>query len=339
MRFSRKGIGGSNPLVSANKVSRDKKGVFVKIGVAGGAGFIGSNLVEHLVIQGHQVAVFDNLETGSLENLSGLDYEFVNGDLRDVDGIRNFLFDKEIQYLVHLGALGSVPRSIAQPRQSFESNAIATLNVLEAIKEAKIPMVFSSSSSVYGSNPKLPKSETDWLSPLSPYAASKMASEGMCLAFKESFNVSVTIYRLFNVFGPRQNPDGVYAAVLPKWIVAAFNQKPLVVFGDGEQKRDFTYVNDVVSILYKSILAKHNAKYPVNLAFGHSLTLNRILDVFKDYFGNVKIEYREARKGDVRNSESDATQLYRLHDGNVEVTSIEQGLMETFDWFKTYYKF
>ena len=311
----------------------------MKIGVAGGAGFIGSNLVEHLVVQGHQVAVFDNLETGSLKNLSGLDYEFVNGDLRDINAIKNFLSNKKIQHLVHLGALGSVPRSIAQPRQSFESNAIATLNVLEAIKEAKIPMVFSSSSSVYGSNPKLPKSETDWLSPLSPYAASKMAAEGMCLAFKESFNVSVTIYRLFNVFGPRQNPDGVYAAVLPRWIFAAFNQKPLVVFGDGEQRRDFTFVNDVVSILHKSILAEPNAKYPVNLAFGRSITLNRILEVFKDYFGDIEIEFQGVRKGDVRDSESDATQLYKLHDGNLQITSIEQGLIQTFDWFKTYYNF
>jgi UDP-glucose 4-epimerase len=311
----------------------------VRIGITGGAGFIGSNLAQHLVESGYSVSVLDNLETGFLSNLEGIDVNFVQADLKKLNDVESFFQTEEIEYCVHLGALGSVPRSIETPRASFEANAIATFNVLESIKKRSIPIIFTSSSSVYGKNPKLPKIEKDWLSPISPYAASKLAAEAMTLAFRESYEIPALVYRLFNVYGPKQNPDSLYAAVIPKWIFAAFKREPLVVYGDGEQKRDFTFVKDVISILSNSIRENHNADYPVNLAFGKPVALNEILSVFRSYFGEIKIDYRDVRKGDILNSESNPNALKELHNNKVILTSLEQGLFDTFNWFKKYYSF
>jgi UDP-glucose 4-epimerase len=309
----------------------------VRIGVTGGAGFIGSNLARHLVLTGHDVSIFDNLETGILNNLEGVKANLVRADLKNANEVEAFFQKEEIDYCIHLGALGSVPRSIDTPRASFEANAIATLNVLESVKKRSIPIIFSSSSSVYGKNPKLPKIEKDWLSPISPYAASKLAAEAMTLAFRESYGISTLVYRLFNVYGPKQNPDSLYAAVIPRWIFAAFKGEPLVVYGDGEQKRDFTFVDDVVQILSRSIRENHDADYPVNLAFGNPVTLNEIISVFKSYFGGIKVEYKEIRKGDIRNSESNPKALSDLHNNQIKETPLEKGLIATFDWYKEHY--
>lgn len=309
----------------------------MKVGITGGAGFIGANLVEFLANKGYEVAVIDNLETGNLDNLKASRHEFEFGDLRDLGTVRKFLSRTKVEHIVHLGALGSVPRSISQPRLSFFSNAVSTLNVLEAAKEFQLPITFSSSSSVYGKNPKLPKIETDWLAPISPYAASKVSAEALCMAFRESYELSVTIYRLFNVYGPRQNPESIYAAVLPKWIFAAFRKEPIIVFGDGEQKRDFTYVEDVISIIHNSIKERHNPNYPTNLAFGRPISLNKILDIFIEYFGKLEIQYHGIRKGDVRDSESNPEQLYKLHEEKIDITPLEVGLVRTFEWFKKNY--
>ena len=311
----------------------------MRVGITGGAGFIGSNLAQHLVKYGYTVSVLDNLETGFLSNLEGVNANLVRADLKNLSEVEGFFQKEEIDYCIHLGALGSVPRSIDTPRASFEANAIATLNVLESVKRRSIPIIFSSSSSVYGKNPKLPKIEKDWLSPISPYAASKLAAEAMTLAFRESYGISTLVYRLFNVYGPKQNPDSLYAAVIPKWIFAAFKGEPLVVYGDGEQKRDFTFVDDVVQILSRSIRENHDADYPVNLAFGNPVTLNEIIGVFKSYFGGIKVEYKEIRKGDIRNSESNPETLSELHDNQIKKTPLEVGLVATFDWFKKQYSF
>ena len=307
--------------------------------ITGGAGFIGSNLAQHLVKSGYTVSVLDNLETGFLSNLEGVNANLVRADLKNLNEVEGFFQKEEIDYCIHLGALGSVPRSIDTPRASFEANAIATLNVLESVKRRSIPIIFSSSSSVYGKNPKLPKIEKDWLSPISPYAASKLAAEAMTLAFRESYGISTLVYRLFNVYGPKQNPDSLYAAVIPKWIFAAFKGEPLVVYGDGEQKRDFTFVDDVVQILSRSIRENHDADYAVNLAFGNPVTLNEIIGVFTSYFGGIKVEYKEIRKGDIRNSESNPETLSELHDNQIKKTPLEVGLVATFDWFKKQYSF
>jgi UDP-glucose 4-epimerase len=311
----------------------------VRVGITGGAGFIGSNLAQHLVKYGYTVSVLDNLETGFLSNLEGVNANLVRADLKNLSEVEGFFQKEEIDYCIHLGALGSVPRSIDTPRASFEANAIATLNVLESVKRRSIPIIFSSSSSVYGKNPKLPKIEKDWLSPISPYAASKLAAEAMTLAFRESYGISTLVYRLFNVYGPKQNPDSLYAAVIPKWIFAAFKGEPLVVYGDGEQKRDFTFVDDVVQILSRSIRENHDADYAVNLAFGNPVTLNEIIGVFTSYFGGIKVEYKEIRKGDIRNSESNPETLSELHDNQIKKTPLEVGLVATFDWFKKQYSF
>jgi len=311
----------------------------VRVGITGGAGFIGSNLAKNLVGSGYSVSVLDNLETGPLSNLEGINTNFVRADLKNLYEVDSFFQKEKIEYCVHLGALGSVPRSIGNPRASFEVNAIATLNVLESVKKKSIPIIFSSSSSVYGKNPKLPKIEKDWLSPISPYAASKLAAEAMTLAFRESYGIPTLVYRLFNVYGPKQNPDSLYAAVVPKWIFAAFKGEALVVYGDGEQKRDFTFVDDVVQILTNSIKEKHDSDYPVNLAFGNPVTLNEILGVFKSYFGGIKVEYKQIRKGDIRNSESNPATLSNLHNNNINKTPLEVGLVATFEWFKKHYSF
>jgi UDP-glucose 4-epimerase len=315
------------------------KGSLVRVGITGGAGFIGSNLAQHLVESGYSVSILDNLETGFLSNLEGVNANLVRADLKNLDEVDEFFQKEKIDYCVHLGALGSVPRSIATPRASFEANAIATLNVLESVKKRSTPIIYSSSSSVYGKNPKLPKIEKDWLSPISPYAASKLASEAMTLAFRESYGISTLVYRLFNVYGPKQNSDSLYAAVIPRWIFAAFKGEPLVVYGDGEQKRDFTFVDDVVQILSRSIRENHDADYAVNLAFGNPVTLNEIIGVFTSYFGGIKVEYKEIRKGDIRNSESNPETLSELHDNQIKKTPLEVGLVATFDWFKKQYSF
>ena len=306
----------------------------MRVGITGGAGFIGSNLAQHLVESGYSVSILDNLETGFLSNLEGIDVNFFKGDLRNISEVDAFFQSEKIEYCVHLGALGSVPRSIENPRASFEANATGTLNVLESTKKRSVPIIFSSSSSVYGKNLRLPKIEKDWLLPISPYAASKLAAESMTLAFRESYGISALVYRLFNVYGPRQNPESLYAAVIPKWTLAAFKKEPLIVFGDGEQKRDFTYIGDVVEVISRSIRAKHDSDYPVNLAFGRPVTLNQIINIFQSYFGKINIEYRDRRRGDVRDSESNPETLNELHANKVIVTSVEVGLFNYFEWFR-----
>lgn len=199
--------------------------------------------------------------------------------------------------------------------------------------------MYSSSSSVYGSNLKLPKTEKDWMAPISPYAASKLAAESLTTAFGKSYGLPVITYRLFNVYGPFQNPESIYSAVIPKWIFAAFRKEPIVVFGDGEQKRDFTFINDVTHVFKKSIEEKHVSTDPINLAFGKSVTLNNILKVFKLYFGEIYLDYRDIRQGDIRNSESNPELLINLHKGDLTQTSISDGLLRTFEWYKSRYNF
>jgi UDP-glucose 4-epimerase len=311
----------------------------MRIGITGGAGFIGSNLAASLARSGHEISIFDNFETGFRKNIENLSVNVMQNDLRDMAAVNEFFSRFKIEYCVHLGALGSVPRSIENPRASFESNATATLNVLEAARISLTPVLFSSSSSVYGSNNNLPKIEKDWLSPLSPYAASKLAAESLILSFRKSYELPIAIYRLFNVYGPHQNSESLYAAVLPKWILAAFNNQPLVVFGDGEQRRDFTFVDDVIKVFENSVIEKHDIDYPINLAFGKPVTLNQILQIFKTYFGKIKVEYRDVRKGDIRDSESNPVSLMNLHDHKLIQTPLEIGLTSTFEWFKINYNF
>jgi UDP-glucose 4-epimerase len=305
----------------------------LRIAITGGAGFIGSNLAEMLLREGNEVLVFDNLETGSLENLDGLDVKFTKGDLCKVSDVGNFFSGNSIDYCVHLGAMGSVPRSIQNPRGSFEANVIGTFNLLDEARKLDIPVIYSSSSSVYGSNLKLPKTELDWQSPISPYGSFKASSEAMMMAFSRSYNLRVSVFRLFNVYGPRQNPIGAYSAVIPRWTLSGFKKEPITVYGDGNQKRDFTFVADVNKILYKVMKSEESDPMPVNLAFGSPVTLNQMLDVFREYFSDLKVNYEEPRKGDIRDSESDPAKLNSII-GDFKPTTLREGLLATFDWYK-----
>ena len=310
----------------------------MRIAISGGVGFIGSNLAQRLKSSGHQVYVLDNLETGKTDNVKEFEIDVCVGDLRDAETVRRFVSENHIEYFFHLGALGSVPRSVQYPRSSFSTNTISTLNVLEAVREKSIPLFFTSSSSVYGKNPVMPKIEKDWLSPISPYAASKAASEMLITSYRETFRLRTAIFRLFNVYGPRQNPDGSYAAVIPRWILAAFRNEPLIVYGDGEQKRDFTFVDDVTSIMVKSLDQLLDLEHPVNLAFGKPVSLNQVLDVFKQYFGDLNINYQEKRTGDIHNSSASTKKILDLFPDYSNPTSISEGLITTIEWYKKKFK-
>jgi len=310
----------------------------MKVAVTGGAGFIGSNLTAKLLSAGHQVSIFDNLETGNLENLSELQVDFVQGDLRNQSQVEEFFSNGNFEYCIHLGAMGSVPRSIEMPRTSFEANVLGTFNLLEAAKVASLPIIYSSSSSVYGSNLKLPKTEVDWQSPISPYGSFKASSEAMMMAYAKSYNLKVNVYRLFNVYGPRQNPHGAYSAVVPRWTLSAFKGEEIVVYGDGNQKRDFTYVDDVNDIFLKTMKKTEVEMLPVNLAFGVPITLNTMLKIFTEYFPNLKVSYSGIRKGDIRDSQSDPKKLQESI-GDFEPTKLRDGLFTTFDWFKNKFGF
>lgn len=305
----------------------------MRVAITGGAGFIGSNLAEMLLSEGHEVLVFDNLETGTLENLDGLNIKFTQGDLCNISEVRSFFSDNLIDYCVHLGAMGSVPRSIQNPRGSFEANVIGTFNLLDEARKLNIPVIYSSSSSVYGSNLKLPKTELDWQSPISPYGSFKASSEAMMMAFSRSYDLRISVFRLFNVYGPRQNPIGAYSAVIPRWTLSGFKKEPITVYGDGNQKRDFTFVNDVNKILYRVMKSEEFDPMPVNLAFGSPVTLNQMLDIFREYFSDLKVNYEEPRKGDIRDSESDPTKLQSII-GDFRPTTLRDGLLATFDWYK-----
>lgn len=310
----------------------------MRVAITGGAGFIGSNLAAMLLGGGHSVSVFDNLETGSREKLKGLEINFFEGDLRNSADLNRFLNQESFDYCVHLGAMGSVPRSIENPKDSFEANVFGTFNLLNEARRLGIPLIYSSSSSVYGSNLKLPKNELDWQAPISPYGSYKASCEAMMIAFSRSYDLKVDVFRLFNVYGSRQNPTGAYSAVIPRWTLAGFKKEQIQVFGDGNQKRDFTYVDDVNSILCMAMKSEKSDPMPVNLAFGNPVTLNQVLEIFKEYFNDLDVKYVDIRKGDIRDSESDPTKLRSLI-GDFKPTSLREGLFATFDWYKKQYGF
>jgi UDP-glucose 4-epimerase len=310
----------------------------VKVAVTGGAGFIGSNLTASLLEAGHQVSIFDNLETGNLENIENLDVEFVKGDLRNQSEVQDFFANRNLEYCIHLGAMGSVPRSIENPRTSFEANVLGTFNLLESARIARVPIIYSSSSSVYGSNLKLPKEELDWQSPISPYGSFKSSSESMLMAYGKSYDLKINIFRLFNVYGPRQNPHGAYSAVIPRWIISAFRNEPITIFGDGNQKRDFTFVEDVNKIILLTMNKLESEMLPINLAFGNPVTLNEMVSIFKEFFPRLEVTYSDVRKGDIRDSESDPKKLMS-YIGDFAPTSLREGLHFTFNWYKKRFGF
>ena len=304
----------------------------MRIGITGGAGFIGTNLARSLINLGYEVSIIDDLSNGNLKNLENLNATFVAGSITNSKDLEEFT--KNLDYIVHLAARGSVPRSIEDPLTTHSINVDGTLNLLEIARKNTIPIIFSSSSSVYGQNTKLPKSEKDWLLPISPYAASKLACEGMFSGWANAYNMDVLVLRFFNVFGPYQRPDSPYAAVIPKWCLSLLNNKHIQVYGDGEQIRDFTYVDDVVRVIVTAIQNKINSPSAINLAFGKKISLNEIIGLLRSIEPNFSVEYLPARSGDIKNSLSDGV-LIKNKFPEVISTDFKYNLETTFNWIKT----
>jgi UDP-N-acetylglucosamine/UDP-N-acetyl-alpha-D-glucosaminouronate 4-epimerase len=299
--------------------------------VTGGAGFIGSNLVKTLVERGDDVRVLDNFSTGSRGNLEEFDVDVVEGELRSYERVHAAVRGVEIAY--HLGALGSVPRSIQDPLTTSAVNVEGTLNVLLAARDAGARrVVFASSSSVYGDAPGMPRQESQPLAPLAPYAVAKLAAEQYCVVASRVHGLETVALRYFNVFGERQDPLSGYAAVIPKFIRLMLDGRRPTIFGDGETSRDFTHVENVVEATLAAADAPAAAGRVMNVAFGNSHTLNELVAILKEMLGvEVEPEYAEHRPGDVAESLADIS-LARELIGYEPRVDFEQGLRRTIDW-------
>lgn len=301
--------------------------------ITGGAGFIGSNLVRLALAHGHQVAVIDDLSTGYEENLRGLEVDFVRGSILNSTLLADAAGGADA--VVHLAALGSVPRSLLDPMATHAVNATGTLTVLEAARACGVShVIVASSSSVYGLNPAMPKSEREWVRPMSPYAVSKLATEQYSLAYQQSFGMRSLAFRFFNVYGPRQRAGHAYAAVIPTFIDALMRGEPLQVNGDGSHSRDFTFVGTVCRVLLDASERQLSHPEPVNLAFGTNTALLELIPQLESASGlAADVLHRDPRPGDVKHSQADNTVLRSLFP-EVVPTSLEQGLAETVAWFK-----
>lgn len=297
--------------------------------MTGGAGFIGANLVRRLVDSNYQVVVLDDFSTGNLGNLSGIDCEMHTGSLLDTNVLRKVL--NNVEYVFHLAALGSVPRSLKDPTSTFAVNVQGTLNLLEAVRDVGVGLTFTSSSSVYGANSILPKTETSWVSPLSPYASSKLAGEALIQGYAQSFGLKATIFRLFNVYGPLQRPNHEYSAVIPRWIWQAISNNYIEVYGDGTQSRDFTFVYDVIDILFNGVTKQIDLMHPINLAFGENISLNQVIELLRTYFPSIKVSYLPSRKSDVYNSLNNPKLLRQVFP-EVTPTPFTDGFAATLEW-------
>lgn len=306
--------------------------------VTGGAGFIGSHIAEYLCLNGaKKVRVLDNLLTGSQSNIDLLNqfsnFEFLEGDIRDLDTCRKAV--EGIEYISHQAALGSVPRSIIEPENTTAINVNGTLNMLIAAKDAKVKrFVYASSSSVYGDNPDLPKQENKIGKHLSPYAVSKYTNELYAGVFHLNYGLETIGFRYFNVFGPRQNPNGPYAAVIPLFIDGIINNKPVYINGDGKQSRDFTFIENVVQINIKGLFASKEAVNNVyNVAVGENFSVNYLYDEIAAILNSEqKAVHREERQGDIRDSLADISKAQKLLNYQPAI-KFKDGLLKTVAYF------
>jgi UDP-glucose 4-epimerase len=309
----------------------------MKVLVTGGAGFIGSHLAGHLVELGHEVRILDNFATGRRSNLLALpddEVELVEGDIQSYERVHNAVVGCEVVF--HQAALPSVPRSVQDPLTSNATNITGTLNVLLAARDAGVRrVVFGSSSSIYGATPEMPKREDMAPQPISPYAVAKLACEGYCRSFGEVYGLETVALRYFNVFGPRQDPRSQYAAVIPNFVTALMAGERPVVFGDGEQSRDFTYVHNVVEANLRAIDAQGVAGKVFNVACGVQTSLNALLDELRALLGSdVEAEYVATRPGDVPHSLADVSSA-RETLGYVPDVDLREGLGRTIAHYRS----
>ncbi|MCL5960443.1 MAG: SDR family oxidoreductase [Chloroflexi bacterium] len=302
--------------------------------VTGGAGFIGSNIARSLLDQGEEVVALDNLITGRMENLAGLNgrLTFIEGDVREAATVREAM--DGVDFVLHQAALPSVPRSISNPVLTTDINVGGTLNVLVAAREAGVKrLVCASSSSVYGNSPKLPRHEEMTPDPASPYAVSKLAQELYCRVFHNLYGLQTVMLRYFNVFGPHQSPKSEYAAVIPKFIDLMLRGESPVVYGDGYQSRDFTYVDNVVSANILATRAPGVSGMVFNVGCGERYTLSELVNALNSILGtNIEPRFAPLRPGDVRESLADISRA-SSHLGYEAETSFLDGLARTVNWF------
>ncbi|MDN3658741.1 SDR family oxidoreductase [Ferruginibacter paludis] len=311
--------------------------------ITGGAGFIGSHIAEYLLKNGaRKVRVLDNMANGFDSNLSILRqypaFEFIEGDIRNADICQQACMG--INYISHQAALGSVPRSIKEPVYFNEVNVGGFMNMLKAAADNKVEQfVYASSSSVYGDEPTLPKVESRVGNCLSPYAATKKTNELYAQVFARTYGLKIMGFRYFNIFGPRQDPDGAYAAVIPLFVKGIMKQLPVYINGDGEQTRDFTFVDNAVQVNVKGMLTDNAAALDqvYNVAVGENFSVNYLFNACRDYLDSTfEATYREPRAGDIRNSLADISLAKNLL-GYEPVKNFKDGLTETIEFFKKLY--
>ena len=315
-----------------------------KILVTGGAGFIGSNLVETLLSQNNEVICLDNFATGREQNIQGFlqdsNFKLIQGDIRNLDDCKRAV--RGVVYVLHQAALGSVPRSIKDPKTSNDVNISGFLNMLIAARDEGVKrFVYAASSSTYGDHPDLPKVEENIGNPLSPYAVTKYVNELYAKVFADTYGIETIGLRYFNVFGRKQDPNGAYAAVIPLFVKQLINKKSPVINGDGTHSRDFTYIDNVIQINQLAALTKNkeaiNTVY--NVAFGENTNLNQLVSLLKEYLSvydpeikNVEVIHGPERQGDVKHSLASIEKAQRLLSYNPEY-SFEAGLKEAVEWY------
>ena len=311
----------------------------MRILITGGAGFIGSNIAERLLFLGHEVTVLDDLSTGKMENLRALTdhplFAFRQGSILDLPLLRELITSHRIERICHQAARPSVARSIDDPLATHEVNITGTLNVLKAAHETRcLRVVAASSSSIYGNTAVLPKNEEMHYRPRSPYAASKVAGELYLQVFHIVYGLQTVGLRYFNVYGPRQDPNSHYAAVIPKFIRLALNGEPLPIEGDGEQTRDFTYIDDVVNANVSALTAPELHGESVNIGFGERTSIRSLAEtIIRQTRSASKIECHDPRPGDVRDSLADVSLAKSLL-GYKPMYGLADGLIATIDWYR-----
>ncbi len=306
--------------------------------VTGGAGFIGSHVVDEIVRRGHQAVVLDDLSAGKEENLAGVrgQIDFRRGSITDLATAQSAA--RNADYVIHLAARTSVPRSVADPLETNRVNIDGTLNVLVAARDAKARrFVYAASSSAYGETPTLPKSETMPPEPISPYGVTKFVGELYAQVFGRAYGLENVSLRYFNVFGPRQDPTSQYSGVLARFALALLESKPPVVYGDGEQSRDFTYIDNLVDQTLRACEAPHASGMVFNGGTGARITLNQVLKLLEKITGQkIQAKYEPPRTGDIRHSQADISRARQVL-GYEPRVDFEEGLRRTWEWYKQSY--